>query len=140
MVFYKADTIIITLNVTCTRYDIAENCSFGVNNHLLTHLCIVTWGQRRFMPCSRTFQHKLWLKPKIVADKDSMTTCKTFKILPIYDLLLNMINWLICWYLVSSIWDTYLNPLLTGSSVLKIHWSIPQRRHDIYTGVPNNAA
>jgi len=38
MVFYKADTIIITLNVTCTRYDMAENCSFGVNNHSLIYV------------------------------------------------------------------------------------------------------
>jgi hypothetical protein len=29
LVHYKADVIINSLNITCSRHDIAENCSFG---------------------------------------------------------------------------------------------------------------
>jgi hypothetical protein len=36
LVYYKADIIIISLNVTCFRHDIAEYFSFGVKQEL-TH-------------------------------------------------------------------------------------------------------
>jgi hypothetical protein len=37
LVQYKADIIINSLNITCSRHDIAENCSFGVKQQPLTH-------------------------------------------------------------------------------------------------------
>jgi hypothetical protein len=52
---YKADIIINSLNITCSRHDISENCSFVVKEEPLTHSS-KKWTSsltHRNVPCSR---------------------------------------------------------------------------------------